>query len=114
MSYQARKEYLIAILERYQKAKRIEKTLILNEFVQVCGYHRKYAILLLRGKRQLPGAKKGPQPKYGEDVANHIRLLWNTLLRPCSKKLKAALTELLEFYPAPMDNDLKQKHLEIS
>lgn len=114
MSYQARKEYLIAILERYKKAKRIEKTLILNEFAQVCGYHRKYAIALLSGKRQLPGVKKGPQPKYGEDVANHIRLLWNTLLKPCSKKLKAALTELLEFYPGPMDAELKQKLLKIS
>ena len=115
MSYQTRKEYLIAILERYKKATRIEKTLILNEFTQVCGYHRKYAISILNGKRRAPGLKKGPERKYGEDVSNHIRLLWNTLFRPCSKKLKAALTELIEFYPeAELDALLKQKLLEIS
>ena len=114
MSYQARKEYLIAILERYKKASRIEKTLILNEFTAVCGYHRKYATALLNGKRRFPGSKKGPERKYGEDVEHHVRLLWNTLFRPCSKKLKAALKELLEFYPSSIDPELKQKLLGIS
>ena len=114
MSYQARKEYLIAIQVRYKKASRIEKTLILNEFVEVCGYHRKYAISILSAKRRSKGDKKGPQRKYGEDVANQIRLLWKTLFQPCSKKLKAALTELLEFYPGPLEIELKQKLLSIS
>jgi hypothetical protein len=114
MSYQTRKEYLIAILERYKKASRIEKTLILNEFVQVCGYHRKYAIALLNGRKRSPGLKKGPARKYDEDVANHIRLLWSTLFKPCSKKLKAALKEIIEFYPEQLEPELRQKLLEVS
>jgi hypothetical protein len=114
MSYQSRREYLIAIIERYKKAERIEKTLILNEFVQVCGYHRKYAIALLNGKRRSPGLKKGPERKYDEKVANQICLLWNTLFRPCSKKLKAALKELIEFYPDELEPELKQKLHSIS
>jgi hypothetical protein len=82
MSYQARKEYLITILERYKKASRIEKTLILNEFAKVCGYHRKYTFALLNGKRRWPGQKKRPPVEYDEAVVNHIRLLWDTLCRP--------------------------------
>jgi len=51
---------------RYKKASRIEKTLIRNEFVEVCGYHRKYATSIFSAKRRFKGDKKGPHRKYGE------------------------------------------------
>lgn len=44
MGNRGRWEYLKAIFERYRKAARREKQVILNEFCVNSGYHRKYAI----------------------------------------------------------------------
>ena len=44
MSPISRKEYVQAIVERYKKVGRKEKRQILDEFCQICAYHRKHAI----------------------------------------------------------------------
>ena len=49
MSRRATWEYLQAIYQRYRKASRAEKSRILDECCQVCGYHRKSALRLLNG-----------------------------------------------------------------
>lgn len=41
MARQSKQEYLRTIHPRYRQAKRAEKTMMLDEFTQVCGYHRK-------------------------------------------------------------------------
>ncbi len=51
MGKQAKHAYLEAIRGRYLKANRAGKAQILDEFCAVCGYHRKYAIRLLRCKK---------------------------------------------------------------
>jgi hypothetical protein len=38
-----------AVAERYRSGDRAEKALILDEFVNITGYHRKHAMRLLRG-----------------------------------------------------------------
>lgn len=48
MSKQSQKELLNIIQQRYRNATKSEKSAILNEFVQVSGYHRKHAIRLFR------------------------------------------------------------------
>lgn len=47
MSHLAKKQYLIAIYERYQNALKCEKSRILDEFCAVCSYNKKTAIRLL-------------------------------------------------------------------
>ena len=49
MGHKAKWEYFRAIYERYHKAGRRLKHVILNEFCLNTGYHRKYAIRLLNG-----------------------------------------------------------------
>lgn len=49
MGNKGRWDYLRAIYERYQKAGRKAKKVILNEFCANTGYNRKYAIRLLNG-----------------------------------------------------------------
>ncbi len=44
MARQSKREYLESIYVRYRQSGRAEKQRILDEFVRVCGYHRKYAI----------------------------------------------------------------------
>ena len=51
MGNKGRREYLRAIYERYRKAGRKDKKVILGEFCANTGYHRKYAIRLLNGPR---------------------------------------------------------------
>jgi len=55
MSPRSKKEYVEAIFLRYKHASRKEKTTILNEFCTVCGYHRKYAIRLLKVRSDSTG-----------------------------------------------------------
>lgn len=45
-------QYLGKLRERYRKARKKERSKILDEFVATTGYHRKHAIALLRGKRR--------------------------------------------------------------
>ncbi len=42
-----RRELIEAVGERYRRSDRSEKRAILDEFVQVTGYHRKHAIRVL-------------------------------------------------------------------
>ncbi|MBI5746852.1 MAG: hypothetical protein HZA13_07605 [Nitrospirae bacterium] len=77
MSGTSKWEYFKAIYTRYQKASKAIRQQILNEFCQVCGYHRKYAIRRLcsplpeRPKEGVKGETKGRTPTYtqfGRDV----------------------------------------------
>jgi hypothetical protein len=48
MSLKARRELLAVTAPRYQISPKKQKQLILDEFVAVTGYHRQYAIPLLK------------------------------------------------------------------
>lgn len=102
MGKQARKAYLQAIKARYHQGDKSSKQAILNEFCEVCGYARKYAIRLLNRKpdgksssRKRPGAK----PKYEADtLMEPLRRIWFASDQPCGKRLKAALPLWLPHY----------------
>lgn len=98
MSHQLKREYLIAIRKRYNESNRSKKSLILDEFCEVCGYARKYAIAILNGHIEPGGPRpRGKQVRYGLDVVYHLVRLWNALGRPGSTKFKAAIPEWLEY-----------------
>jgi len=54
MSIEAKAQYLGRIYDRYQRAGRQHKSKILDEFCEVCGYHRKAALRLLNRPRARP------------------------------------------------------------
>ena len=65
MGKHARKAYLQAIRTRYRQSDKLSKQTILDEFCEVCGYARKYAIRLLSRKsdtnlRRLNGLALNP------------------------------------------------------
>ena len=95
MSPRSKKEYVEAIFLRYKHASRKEKTTILNEFCTVCGYHRKYAIRLLKRFKRFtkPKPKKrGRLPRYYTDkILKPLKKIWLAANLPCSKRLKAIL-----------------------
>ena len=57
--------YLRSLKKRYRQANRTERSAILDEFVQTSGYHRKYAIAILRGRQQPHrGPIRRPRARY--------------------------------------------------
>ena len=103
MSQELKREYLKAIRERYQNSSRVRKSVILDEFCQVCGYSRKYAIRVLNGHVEPEIMKqRGRVVRYSEEIVYHIARLWNAMGRPCSIKYKAAVADWIEFDPDPI------------
>ncbi len=65
MSHRSKRELADTIRDRYLKASKAEKQQILDEFVSATGYHRKYAIRLLRhGTSSGRKKKRGRSKKY--------------------------------------------------
>jgi hypothetical protein len=95
-------EYLETIYLRYKRASLKEKTLILNEFVLNCGYHRKHAIRVLNNFKRFtkPKPKKRGRPSvYNKpSVLEPLKHIWLTANLPCSKRLKIIIPLWLPTY----------------
>ena len=104
MVLRSKRDYLESIRQRYRQAPRKMKGLILDEFCATCGYHRKYAIRLLRQPKRKPPAarvRKRPGPKsiYQQaELVTTLKRLWFDTDQMCSKKLKSAIPLWLPFY----------------
>ena len=104
MSKRAAREYLQQILTRYHAADKELKKAILDEFCEVCGYNRKYAIRLLNNarrkkksihKRRRPGRRK----KYNHPMLLEVLTrIWQGMNLPCAKRLKAGLPLWVPLY----------------
>ncbi|MGH7753239.1 MAG: hypothetical protein ACREN5_10505, partial [Gemmatimonadales bacterium] len=112
-------EYLRTIHARYQQAGRAERTLMLNEFTQVCGYHRKYALWLLN--RPLPGPPRPRRvarraPRYSEAMIRVLAQVWEASGYLCAPRLKAALPQWLPWIRprVPLTAELARQLLAIS
>lgn len=94
MGNKGRWELLRAIYERYRKAGRKEKKVILSEFCANAGYNRKYAIRLLNGPQ--PGQwksdpRRGRGVSYSQEVVTLLTAVWEAAGYPWSVRLKALL-----------------------
>ncbi len=100
MTRQSIKEYAAAVRRRYLKASKAQKRVILTEFCEIAGYHRKPAIRLLRPapRRHPPkrsGKRRGRRREYGSEVTRALRVAWEATDRVCSKRLAPFLPELI-------------------
>ena len=89
--------YIRNLQRRYLVASKREKTMILNEFCETSGYHRKHAIRILKdddGSEADSTAKqkRGRKPIYAEEgLLEALRNIWLQTDFMCSKRLKAAI-----------------------
>ena len=134
MSGKSKWDYLKAIYFRYRKASKPLRSRILDEFCQVCRYHRKYAIRLLNGPApQKPNTtpSKGRRSTYGAKVIGALAAIWEAAGYPCSARLKALLPlwlpwaiqrltlsaqaqkQLLTISPATIDRRLRPKKRQL-
>ena len=97
ISKEARIELIDVIRTRYNRATKIEKGIILAEFVSVSGYHRKHAIRLLNPvlKAKVEAVTKSKRI-YDEAVKATLIILWEAGDRICGKRLKALIPNLVE------------------
>jgi hypothetical protein len=102
MSPRSKKEYLDVLYPRYKYASKKKKSAILDEFCEVCGFHRKHAIRVLRTHRRFTKSKsnkKGRKPIYDKKaILKPLKTIWLKANLPCSKRLKALLPLWLPGY----------------
>jgi hypothetical protein len=94
MSQRSKREMIEAIRPRYLKANKTGKAQILDEFIATTGYHRKYAIRVLKHGSKSKGLKKpGRRKIYQGEVVNALEQIWEIYGRICSKRLHPFLPE---------------------
>lgn len=118
--------------ERYHKARKRDKKIILNEFIHSTGYHRNYAAFVLRNvyKTVRIGHKnlfkvdsrikthRKRKPVYDETVVAALKFIWKLMDFICGKRLKPILNEavnnLERFEIIHFNPEVKQKLSSIS
>lgn len=119
---------------RYRSASRQERAALLDEFCEATGYHRKYAIALLRQPADAPPVKvvRRRGSTYSAQAVRVLERIWEAANYPWSVRLKALLpqwlpwarkrmrdctpeveSELLRMSPRQMDRRLASKKLKI-
>ena len=124
MSNEANEEYLAKMKRRYgAMGTKRARGRVLDGFVEVSGYERKYAIKLLNGKRDGPAGHRGRKSRagrprsYGDDVVGVLKALWEVSEMPCGKRLKAVVPEWLPHYErreGELGEELRGKVLAVS
>ena len=120
LSMGSKKEVLAVMRLRYGGRGRKGRSRLLDEFCELYGCERKYAIKLLRGQRRCEGKKKrrsGAKPKYGSGERAILKAIWLGSEQPCGKRLKEAIALWLPDYEREhgrVDEQVRQKLLKIS
>lgn len=97
LSYQSRRDVVQQMAPRYQEASRARKSVLLDEFVALTGYVRKYAIQLLNHPEESkPRSKQVRLPHYGPEVQQALFLAWKAANQICAKRLIPFLPTLVE------------------
>jgi Integrase core domain len=96
MSFRAKRELLVQVAPRYRAARHGQRSAILDEFVAVTGYERKYAIRLLLGPIHPPQPIRRPRAAhYGVKVQQALTTAWTAANGICGKRLVPFLPELV-------------------
>lgn len=98
MSQKSKRELLEVVRPRYLKASKVEKQKMLDEFTSATGYHRKYAIRVLKNQIQkhLNRKTKGYPAIYRGEVVRALEEIWEIYGHLCSKRLQPFLPEAIK------------------
>jgi hypothetical protein len=96
LSYSTCREVLAQVAPHYQEATSAQKTLLLDQVVELTGNERKYAIRLLNHVPAGAAYILRPRlPIYGPAVQEALFLAWRTLQYPCAQRLVPSLLSLI-------------------
>src|SRR2546430_3270873 len=111
LTMKERRRIAEATAGRYRRARKKEKTAILNEFVELSGFARSYAALVLRNHGRVVQVnpqlrvrgdvgkklrRPGRRPDYDESVVKVLIKVWRIMDYVCSKRLAPVLAEIVE------------------
>lgn len=113
------KEYFRELKIRYKKARKRQKKIILDEFTQTTGYHRKHAIDLLKGSyKQHLGIVYRPHKIYTKEDADVLEEVWKLLGWIASKRIKPSLSlavdELIKAGKITLSNEDRKRFIGMS
>lgn len=98
LSARARRELVAQIAPVYREASVARKGMLLDHLVEMTGYARKYAIMLLQQEPQSPLITRRPRsPRYGSEVQQVLMLAWRTARYICARRLIPFLPSLLPY-----------------
>lgn len=122
--------------DRYQRASKKEKTIILNGFIQLTGYNRCYACQVLNVKKEkvlgylnIAGKrikyiadkrkiKRKKKKIYDQDVLVALKEIWKICDYICSKRLSPFLSEIIpvlkRWGEIKLDAKIRKKLFKIS
>ena len=113
MTTELKQHYINRVRKRYFNGSKNIKSLILDEFCEVCGVTRNHAIKMLNHDFFERPPKRGRKRKYGKAVDVHLRHLWESMGRINSKKMHSAMPLWLPFYDEA-DDSMKELLMSIS
>lgn len=121
MSQKTKKEVLARLRHWYAKAGLKYKRKLIDQAVELLGYHRKAAIRALRSKppprRSVALAVGRPKEYHPGRLLPILKPIWFAAFQPCGRRLKALLPEWLAAYEVDhrrMDGDVRQGLLAAS
>jgi hypothetical protein len=123
MSQQTRREVLARLRHFYKSAGREHKSKLIQEAIDLLGYHPKAAIRALNGPRpkrakaEFPALMGRPREFAPEKLLPILKPIWFAALQPCGRRLHALLPEWLPAYESDherIDADLRQSLLGAS
>jgi hypothetical protein len=132
LTMKERKKAVAIIAPRYQKARKKDKGVILDEFIELTGYGRSYASYILRShgkkirisrKTVLVGDVRRRMPAkrsriYGDAVLEVLKKVWYIMDCICGKRLAPVLNEVVvrlqRYREIRVDSEVKRKLQKIS
>jgi len=123
MSKETKEQILARLRRRYATAGALHKVKLLDQAVELLGYHRKAAI---RALRQVPAVAVGrrinlvlgrPKTYHPEKLLPVLKPIWFSAFQPCGGRLHALLPEWLPAYELDhhrIDSDLRHSLLAAS
>ena len=117
MSLKSKHELLEVVRPRYLKASKIEKQKMLDEFTSATGYHRKYAIRILKNQVQVQNHLKRKTKTYKTiyrgKVVQVLEQIWEIYGHICSKRLQPFLPEAIKVLERCKEIELPQATKEL-
>ena len=119
MTRDGKEQYCAAILKRYQGSGKVEKGKILDEFCEICGFNRSYAIRLLNQGYKKRRSKPGRRSKYADDAdfMKALRHIWRASNYKCGRLLKQVIGYYIPTYSkhhGELCDETKEKLLMVS
>lgn len=114
MSKETKEQILGRLRRRYLTAGLEHKSKLLDQAVELLGYHRKAAIRALGPQveqRQAPGVLGRPRSYQAESLLPILKPIWFAAFQPCGSRLHALLPEWLPAYEEDhrrLDGDVRR------